>query len=148
MSTVMATLKTSIAGRIVAVDSTLLPLSYTEDVAKNNLVQAGNRYAVRPLDATEVPGVTRFVTLDQTFEILLTNQYFEDKISDAKKVTASLDCRAKLLDIYKDLVQTKAGSPSLVLQVRDLEIQSPEFLESEKVVVQRATVTVTYRLTI
>ncbi len=123
-------------------------LSYLEDIEKNSFRTQNNRYGVRALTATESEGVTKSVRLTQSFEVVLTKGYFQSTINDSKQIEKSLDSRENLLDIYKRLVNTKAGLPSVVLNVTNLTVNEPEYLEDEKVVVQRATMDITYRFSL
>ena len=121
-------------------------LAYSEDVAKNNFRQTAKRYAVRVLDSVQIGGVTRHTTFDHSFELVLTDQYFETNIDDRKKTEATLNLRGDVYEAYRDLVRSKAGLPSQVMNVNNLVLSEPEYLTDAKVVVQRATLTVTARL--
>ena len=120
-------------------------LAYLEDVAKNSFRSSNDRYGVRALGGLQIPGVTKNVTLTQQFEIVLTKGYTESNIDDEPQVTKSYDNRENLLDIYKELVNNRGGLPGTILNIFDLAISEPEFLEDDKVAIQRATFNVTYR---
>lgn len=122
-------------------------LPYVEAIENNSFRTNTERYGVRALAATEVPGVTKTVHLTQAFEVILTKSYFQSMINDSEQVEKSLDNRANLLGIYKQLVNTRVGNAN-VLNVTDLAVDEPEFLEEEKVVIQRATFNVTYRFSL
>ena len=130
--------------------STTLPatygeIAYVEAVEKNNFRQSKDKYGVRALAAGETPGVTKEVTIAQDFEIVLTTGYRESRTNDSKQVEDSLDLRAEVLDIYKTLVNNRAGLPLVVLNVSDLILSEPEYLEDDKVVVIRANMNILYR---
>ena len=142
----IADITTAIKGQIITeLGVSYKELAYVEDVAKNSFRTSNNRYGVRALVAGQLPGVTKFVTLNQEFEIILTKGYIQSSIDDTSQVTGSLDLRAELLSIYKRLINTKAGLPGTVLNITDLILSSPEYLEDDKVVIQRATMNIQYR---
>lgn len=120
-------------------------LQFVEDVAKNSFRTNNNRYGVRALVASQLPGVTKHVTLNQEFEVVLTKGYTQSSIDDSSQVTKSLDLRAELLGIYKRFINGKAGIPGTVLNVTDLILAEPEYLEDDKVVIQRASMNIQYR---
>lgn len=123
-------------------------LAYVENIEKNSFRTGNDRYGVRALVANQVPGVTRNVTLTQQFEIILTKGYVESSIDDTAQVGKSYDNRENLLDIYKRLVNNRVGLPGTVLNVFDLVMGEPEYLVDDKVVIQRATMNITYRFSL
>lgn len=120
-------------------------LAYLEDVSKNSFRTGNDRYGVRALGGFQVPGVTKNVTITQTFEIVLTKGYIESNIDDEPQVEKSYDNRENLLDIYKRLVNNRGGLPGTILNIFDMSISEPEFLDDDKVAIQRATMSITYR---
>jgi len=123
-------------------------LAYLEDIQKNAFTMNNDRYGVRALVAVQTPGVTKYTTLTQSYEIVISKGYIQSKINDSEQVTKSYDIRAQILDIYKQLVNTKAGAPAQVMNVFSLIISEPEYLEVDKVVIVRATMDITHRLTL
>ena len=123
-------------------------LAYVEDVSKNSLRTSSDRYGVRALESSQIPGVTKFTTYTQSYEVVLSKGYVQSNIDDTEQVDASYDLRALLLDIYTRLVQTHAGLPLVVLNIFNMVADQPEYLVDEKVVVIRATMDITYRLTL
>jgi len=123
-------------------------LAYKIDVQKNNFRQSKLRYGVRALESSEIAGVVKFTTYDQSFEVILTTQYQQSSINDEAQIQAGLDLRASMLDIYKRLINTNAGLPGTVMNVKELVMAEVEYLESDKVAVSKALVTITYRLTL
>lgn len=123
-------------------------LPYGLDVAKNNFNNNHNRYSVVPGASTETASVTKFVTMSQNFEIVLSKAYIDDGISDSDKQQAAIDAQDLVFDIYKSLVNTKAGVPSRVINITDLNINLPEFIDDQKVVIVRASFNVLNRFTL
>lgn len=121
-------------------------LTNVTEIEKNAFKGANQRYGVLALEANEVAGVTCFLTVDQQFELTLTNGYYSNvKASDEDKRTKTLELQDLMFDVYKDLKSNKAGRPDLVMHVLDLTIQDPEFLEENHVVAIKATLTIKYR---
>ena len=138
-------LVSNISTRVEATLSGFSQLSHLYDLTKNKFKKADNKYGVLPLDAQEVSGVTKYYTVDQRFQIILTTSYESDQKTDA-------DLRGKVKtlqdychDVYKDLYDTRCGLNSVVLNVKDIAIDEPDLLESDKVVAVSASFTVTYR---
>jgi hypothetical protein len=123
-------------------------LAYVEDVQKNSFRTSSERFGVRALLSSQVPGVTKFTTYTQSFEVVLTKGYTSSNIDDSEQVEKSFDNRENLLAIYKRLVNNKGGLPLVVLNIFNMVVSEPEFLLEDKVAVQRATFDVTYRLTL
>lgn len=145
----MRDITNSIGAEIVAelgVGYSTLP--FLEDVSKNNFRSNNNRYGVRALGASEVPGVTKNVHITQSFEVVLTKGYYESNLGDEKQTEAAYDNRENVLDIYKRLVNTRAGIPGTVLNIQNLVVSEPEYLVEEKVAVQRATMDITFRFSL
>lgn len=122
------------------------PLAYLEDVTKNSFRTSSERFGVRPLASSQVPGVTKHVQFIQSFEIVLSKSYTESNIDDSEQIDKSLDNRENVLAIYKRIVNNKGGLPLVILNVFDLSVADPEYLEEDKVAVQRATVNIQYRI--
>lgn len=120
-------------------------LDYLEDVAKNSFRSGNDRYGVRALGGIQEPGVTKMVTITQQYEIVLTKGYTESNIDDDPQVSKSYDNRENLLDIYKRLVNNRGGLPGTIINITDLTISEPEFLVDDKIAIQRATLSITYR---
>jgi hypothetical protein len=123
-------------------------MPYGLDVAKNNFNNNHNRYAVIPGASTETDSVTKFVTMSQSFEVVLSKAYIDDGISDAEKQQTAIDAKDLVFNIYKSLVNTKAGTPLQVINVTDLSIDSSEFIDEQKVVIIRASFNVLHRFTL
>lgn len=123
-------------------------LAYIYNVEENNFRQSKQRFGVRPLEATQLPGVTKYLTHIHTFEVVLTEGYTDSAIGDSKireKVNVAYENAHK---IYNRLVREKGGLPLVVLDVTSLNIQEPELLTDDKVLVLRANVDVQYRISL
>ena len=128
--------------------ATYSELAYVEDVQKNSLRTSNQRYGVRQVDAFQIDGVNKFATFDQTFQVVLTKGYTQSNIDDSEQRETSLDLTELAHDIYVRMFKTKAGLPSDVINVKDLSISEPEYLEDDKVTIIRANLIITYRNTL
>lgn len=146
MSTAVKDISDSIKVRINDVLDDYSELAYKRSIEKNNFRTTSKRYGVLPLAGTQLDGVTKHITFNMSFEITLTDQYFETNIDDNKKDTAALELRQNWFKVYRDLVKSKAGLPSQVMQVSSASISEPEFLDDQKVVALRGTCDITFRI--
>lgn len=120
-------------------------LGYANDVAKNTFKGNDKRYAVLPKGANEVSGILGHVTLEQDFEIILTDGYMNTAMSDGQAQAKAIALQDLAIEVYNDLVKTKAGSPSICLSIRELSLSEPQFIEKDHVIVQSMTVKIKYR---
>lgn len=121
-------------------------LTNVTEIEKNAFKGANKRYGVVANEMNEVAGSTCHVTIDQEYEMVLTNGFFSNvKASDSDKRDKALELQDLMFDIYKDLKSSKSGRPDLVMHTFSLTIQEPEYLEENHVVAIRATLTIKYR---
>ena len=113
---------------------------------KNNFKQSRSKYGVRPLTTFEINGVVKATTHQHSFEVVLTDGYVNNGISDANIQSVVLQAFENMNSIYKRVEQVRAGAPTQVLNVTNLVISEPEILDVDKVVVLRATIDVLYRI--
>lgn len=149
MSTIINDLTSSIKTSI----ATTLGVEYSElpfviDVSKNNFNQNHNRYGVIPVASFETASVTKYVTMQQTYTMVLTKAYIDDGIGDADMQAKRTELQDLFIDIYKNLVNSKAGIPSIVMNITDLNVEDAVFLGDEKVVIMNASFNVLYRFTL
>jgi len=144
---IITDLKAGIETRVAAVLGVeFSPLTNVTELEKNNFTGANKRYGIWAKQASEVAGVLKFLTIDQVFEIVLTDGFAtRANASDADKREKTLNLQDQVCEIYADLKGTKSGSPGTVIDTQDLEVSSPEFLEDDHVVAIRFEVTVKYR---
>ena len=149
MATIMTDIKDAVKTEVAAqLGPTYKELAYVEDVAKNSLRTSSDRYGVRALALFETDSVTKYNTYQQNFELIISRGYIQSSVDDTEQVDASYDLRAEVFDIYKRLVNNKGGSPANVMNVNNLTISEPEYLEDDKVVIIRANFDILYRLTL
>lgn len=145
MSSLVTTIISGIEARLAAVLTAYDPLRYYFDLAKNDYAGNNSRYAVIPKEVEAQAGVIRSVTVNQDFQIVLTNGYRNNPKSDTDLQAVVKDLYDKMDDVLHDLFLTKLGSPSIVLLVTLNSIEEPEILEENKVIALRMNMNVRYR---
>lgn len=143
VSEIISGMKTEIA---TALGASYQELPYVNVVESNNFRTNAKRYGVRALASEETSTVTKRLTLQHTFEVILTDLYYETNIDDSPLEAAKQNLFEQMLRIYQQLEITKAGAPTVVLNVTNISTLEPEILVEEKVVVLRANIDILYRI--
>lgn len=139
-------LTSSIKTRMASVlGATYTELGYAYEIEKNTLKGNEKRYACIPLGASEVTSTTRNVTLDQSFQLTLTDGFINRALSDSQAQTKAISLLDLMRDIYIDLVETRCGSDPYCINVSNLQINEPEIDNQNSVVIIRASITVRHR---
>jgi len=120
-------------------------LNYIYDIEKNSFKGNPNKFGVLPLESSTVSGVVRASTIDQTFQIVLTDEYRNTAMNDLSLQEAVKNLYDKLNDIEKQLYKSKLGLPSVVLLMNLEAVEAPEVIEEHKVVSLRGNFLVKYR---
>lgn len=141
---------TSLVTSIKARQASVLGATYSEigfiyEIEKNPFKGNAKRYGVFPSSASEVQGNTRAVTVDQVFEMVITDGFINTAMSDSLEQTLKQTLQDLSFSIYQDLAQTKCGANSSVLLVSNFELLEPQTIENN-VAVQRSRFTIKYRL--
>lgn len=145
MATIVKQINDAVEARITIALPDYALLNYKIDVAKNNFVTNNKRFGVVPLDADPAPTILKHYSLDHNYLITLTHGYINQQTNDAdqrEKTFVLYDATDK---IYIDILNTKAGIPNIILNIRSISLAEPEYLEDEKVVILRSLVQVRYR---
>ena len=121
-------------------------LGFIIDVSKNPFKGATKRYGILAGDIVEVEdsGVTGAYTVEQDFKIKLTNKHATSQAGDSSRRSTMVDLLEKSLLIYKDLVTTRVGVPTLVLRVLDGMATESNYLD--EVCESTMTIRVLYRI--
>lgn len=116
ISTLVSGLETRVA---TVLGSTYSELGFAIDVEKNPFKGSAKRYGVVAGDIAEVEdgGVLGSYTVTQNFTIKVTDKYATSPAGDNSQRDTVIGLNEKCLLIYKDIVNNKAGSPSLVITV-------------------------------
>jgi len=144
----ISTIVTGIETRVAAVlGSSYSEMAYIANPNDNSFRGSSNKYGVQAGDITqsEDKGVTRSFTVTQNFHIKLTTDYASSNTGDSVKLAAEVTLLEKHLEIYKDLVNTRCGASSTVIQTLDLSVDEPEYLDDNNVILTTGSVSVVYR---
>lgn len=145
MTSTVGDMLTGIKGIIAnQLGATFKELPFSLDVTKNRLLGGTRGYAAWAGLMNESPGVTGFVTVDQTFEMTLTDSYGSSQTGDAAQRAVGIQLYDRLEAIYVRLVSEKAGSPARVMNVSRLIVEPIQFIDSN-VASLRATFDIKYR---
>lgn len=129
----------------IALGNTFSQLNFVTDISLNKFQRASKRYGVMPNSASETAGTVGGTTLDHSFMITLTDSYTA-KDGDSLKAERVNELMDKALDIFTDIQTYKSSLSPKVLIVNQLSIESPEYLEEEKVIILKFAINVKYRI--
>lgn len=118
--------------------------SFVYDLGLNNRKQSKKIYAITPQSASNVSGSTLTVTLDQTFDVTLSDTYSPKNDSDISLQDKVLEIHSDIETIYKELFQRRLGLAK-VLVVQVVDISSPEVDNDNNTVAITASFSVKYR---
>lgn len=124
--------------------NTYSELPYGYNIAQNSKAVAKKGYSIRPMGSSEDTFINRTVTVNHNFEMILNDVYLASSSSDSAKRTAIIDLYDKMLGLYVQMVSTRLNS-SVVMQVHNMSISSPEVLEESDYVTIRMTFAVKHR---
>ena len=144
MTDVVKQIAEAIEGRILAKTS-YKELDYKIDITKNTFRGNKRRYGVIPKAGTTVDGVNKVYTMDQGFEMILTTSYINASHNDADQIAKTFDLYDKADVIFKDVFLSKAGIPTIILNIVDIRLAEPEYIEEHHLIVLRSEFTVKYR---
>jgi len=144
----VTTIKSGIKSRISSVlGSSYKELAFTLDLEKNSYKGNEKRYGVLAGTIGEQDeGVVGKITVIQGFLIRLTDGYASSQINDEDRIAISDGLMNSALTIYKDLINTQAGTPSLVTQVvNEMVTESVGPLGSKNIVGIDMNISIMYR---
>ena len=144
MSTIVKSVYDALKSQVsTTLGATWSELSYLFNVEQNDRKEARKGFGVIPGAAVNNPSILKTYTLDQTFEIILT-QTNTNELKDDDKINALLDdLYNQASEIFKDTLNTQLGIPTIVFTVSDPNMNEPEF--TENYIVLRIQVTVKWR---
>ncbi len=138
----ISTIVSAIKSRVQSVlTSNYQELAYANDVAKNTWKGNDKRFAVLPKHASEANSVTGYLTIDQEFQVIITDGFINLSGNDSIQQSKVIAIQEIGLAIYKDLVKTKAGAS--VIAVSDLNINETQF--SDNTIIQSLNFKIKYR---
>lgn len=144
---VMKSLTASIKSEIEFVlnDDSFKELQYVNEVEKNAFKNNFRRYGVLAKTANEIPGPFGFITLEQGYDFILTDGFMNKPMTDEIQRERTLFLQDQCYQIYKTLQRTKCGIPDTCINVKDLIISEPQYIEKDNVIVMTSNIKVIYR---
>ncbi len=142
-------IRQAILDRVAAVlGATWHVMEYPREIEKISRKQANRGYNVLisgggPSDAT----VFKSTTIERAFQVILSKNVVQKKNENAVTVIED-DLENELADIAADVVHTKLGLDTFVVQVLTPSPLAPELLDEGNVVVSRFDFPVQYRTTV
>ena len=134
----MSTIVRSVYDALKSQVSTTLGSEWTElkfifDIEKNDQRDLAKGYAIEPLSAINNPSILKTYTLDQGFQITLTRSNARE-INDTDLIEGILDdLYDEASEIFKAVLNTQLGIPTIVMSVSNPNMDAPEFLASAAV---------------
>ena len=147
MSNFVEQIQANLTTVVAAAVPTYSELDHIYDIEKNNLNNNTDRYGVAVSGLVSVSGAIKASTVDQTFQVILTQGYVSSQDDDTRIRTAINELHDKMDDILADTYNKKAGLPQIVLNVFLDSTSEPEILE-DNVVALRMDLIVKYRRSI
>ena len=123
-------------------------LPYVNDITKNNFNANNNRYGVLVGSSSQSDTVTKHVTMSQSFTMVITKAYIDDGVSDTDSQSKQQEIQDLVLDVFKDLYNTKAGVPLIFLNITDLSVGEPEIVNESEFLAIRASFNILYRFSL
>lgn len=141
MANLVEQINDAVEARMLAKTSYTL-LTYKLDLEKNSSRGTDNGYGARPISSS--PGINLLGHYTQThdWELILTNG-FADRCGDENKESQGFALYDKMDDLFVDLISSKAGLTSIILNIEQPSMNELEYLD--KMVVLRAIVSIQYR---
>jgi hypothetical protein len=145
MTTTTSDIITAIKANVESITG-FIELPQVTNIENNSKRMTHNRYGVLPAEANQVSGSTRYITVDQTFLITLTNDYVRLRTDDSSKRDAISALYNSHLEIYKTIVCNKLGIPDIILNIKEMSFSSHEDYANEDTVAVTMSIVITYRL--
>lgn len=144
MSSEISTIKSGIETRIETTLSDFSELNHGLTIEKNTKNSLNNKYVVIPdvIQTNFTNGTLGWITVNQTFIVKLTKEFKTNQINDSSKQNIAIELMQKhCFDLYKDLVNTRAGASSIIINIDDMNIETPEFIDNAAVLTMDFVVT-------
>ena len=147
MSNLVGQIEEALTGVIATTLSGYKELDHVYAIEKNNLNNNSDRFGVAIGGITSVSGATKASTVDQVYQVILTQGFISNQDDDEKIRTAINEVHDKMDDVLAATYNKKAGLPQIVLNVFLDSMSEPEILE-DNVVALRMDLVVKYRRSI
>lgn len=119
-------------------------LSNVYDIEKNPNLETTLGYGVTAGNVLLTTGNLGFNTVDQTYEVVLTDYYISTSNDDEQKQDVIINLLDKCQDLYNEYVKTRLNLNSIIIIINDMSIDIEE-LDDNKSVVARMQFIIKYR---
>lgn len=122
------------------------PLTHVVNIESNKFKGCAKRFGVVPQGQSEFLGETKANTSTQQIKIILTDSYVTSVLNEDDIIEKMLSINDKLESIFRDLVLTKCGAPSVVVWCGNFSIETSVLYETEKIIITEAAFDVRSRV--
>jgi len=136
----------AIKSRIKAIFPDYKELDFSYFPEKNNFYNNFLRFGVTVAAASSTATITKSLSFNHDFKILLTDCYKATDEDEIDLTTKIFNVQDRMNDILKDLYRTNLGLINLVFQVTPLGIEAPLIVEQQQLIILTSSLNVTYRL--
>jgi len=144
MADVVKTISDALEATIQTVLPDYKPLDYSYFPEKNTFYKNDERFGVTVGAGISVNTITKAITIDQIFNVVLTNSYasHSDDAGLKKQIFALFDA---LNTIYIEVFNTKLSLPDLVYFVGPLSWSDPLIDAEQSIIIQSMALNIQYR---
>jgi hypothetical protein len=124
------------------------PLSFVHDVEKNSFNKSNKRYGIKVLGASSVDGSLGGITLDHTFELVLTDSFNSpaNQLNDSVKSQRAIELQQKAVELAKEIQKQRSVISPNIMIINGLQLSECEYLEEDKIAVQKFQINVKYKI--
>jgi len=144
MSDIVKDIATAFEAQVAIVLPTYAELDWKYLVDKNNYFNNALRFGVIPSGGFSASTIIKSVTVNQTFTLILTNEYVNSNDTDSQQQDSIFELYDAVNEVYVAVEGKKLG----LTQVLDISlgtIDTPFFIEEQKVAVLTTDFSIQYR---
>lgn len=146
----MSTPVTQILASIKSEIADVLGGSYSElphgiILTDNSQDKSEKRYQVIPLDSTETSSITRNYTVNQPYEVTLTDKFTKAETDDISKRAVSTSLMDLAHDLYNRLIKNLPNIEPLAIIVSDFRVRQPTYNIIKDLALVQFTLTVRFK---
>lgn len=131
------------------IDSDYQPLNFVSDISLNKFQNNSKRYGILTGSAQEVTGTVSHITMDQTFNVFLTDTWSyggQNQLNDKFKREQTLKLIDRCMDIYNHIASKRNYIDADVLNVSSLVVNTPSYLDESNVIIQQMSFSLLHRV--
>jgi len=120
------------------------PLDYFYNPQKNQFHGNAKRFGVAVDSGSSFETITKAITIEQNFNVVLTNDYTAHD-DESALASAILELHDAMNDIYIAVFNTKLGLPTLVYRTGPLSFTAPLIDEEQQNIILTMGLSLSYR---